>query len=849
MKKMNSLIAGLALAAITVAVPAANAAATKKVAKKAVVPAIAAPANVHYVGVGSTAMFNGFAVAAYNDLGPAALTACEAGGDTCTLSHWSNKTTSGAAWCNDTRTNSSGDTPADQYANVWVVWVEDVTNPKVTDLWAYLATDSTVGNRCYLAGDTLNFAALAADNPPANVVAKGNFLAGQADVNLTAQALAAVNGVTFTAGMTDIRPEDALQATYRILGGEPNYNLTIDPGNNLPGDTYPTTLAPYGSPNWDIYSFALGYSSYNVAGTEKANGIGAPIESGEPGSTAYAQPVIFALPGTADPPNPSYTPPATIQVFPVGESPIIFMANRSNTTTGLGQVIGSHAAGQGNCYGSGLTVCQPDNTGQPSSYTSDGSYYVRNLWDQHPWPSVAGTYPSLTFPSAGVCANATNQTYPECHVTRRPLGNLFSSGDCEGDNSAFTWPLSAQTQGLRAQVPNRQVFPITLFLREPLSGTYNTTEYTEIRRYGQGGSGQGLVPPASPETYERPPYVSQETNIVLSGTDDNPTPNGLFQSCPSDFGEAFAEPPNDVINPTTEGTRIRGIGNGEVTNGNANVANNGVLNTPDSITYGFFSFGNVSKMSGQPPAGSSTLVEKYGYLMIDGIDPLFADYENNAGEPGQPASPSAPLSWGVMPYCTPGGSSGPPVVPDCKANTIWLTTTAANATATCPTGTVCTYPHIRDGSYPAWSEVRMMCDTASAHCPVGSDANGAEALVEHLQADIHNNATGGIPDLLPFSDAASGPLSFNPPYGDASFIRDHYAFVEANDTDLHDGGTITGDFPDTATTTTHQSNVQVTFTCNGGVPKDGPAPVNECGGDAGGLIVPVGTVAAGGSLQ
>ena len=89
MKRMNSLIAGLTLAAIAVVLPTANAV-VKKVVKKIAAP-VAIGANVHYVGVGSSAMYNGFAVAAYNDLGPAALTACEAGGDTCTLSHWSNK--------------------------------------------------------------------------------------------------------------------------------------------------------------------------------------------------------------------------------------------------------------------------------------------------------------------------------------------------------------------------------------------------------------------------------------------------------------------------------------------------------------------------------------------------------------------------------------------------------------------------------------------------------------------------------------------------------------------------------------------------------------------------------------
>ena len=56
---------------------------------------------------------------------------------------------------------------------------------------------------------------------------------------------------------------------------------------------------------------------------------------------------------------------------------------------------------------------------------------------------------------------------------------------------------------------------------------------------------------------------------------------------------------------------MRGIGTGEVTNGPGGTSSgDGVLNTPDSIAYTFFSFGNVSKL------GKSV---KYGYLMIDGV--------------------------------------------------------------------------------------------------------------------------------------------------------------------------------------------------------------------------------------
>src|SRR5262249_17468072 len=149
-------------------------------------------------------------------------------------------------------------------------------------------------------------------------------------------------------------------------------------------------------------------------------------------------------------------------------------------------------------------------------------YYARNVWDQHPWPMVAHRFPDLTADNPACAGNTSGA----CHYTRRPVGNLFSSGDCETNSSAFTWPASTLTQGLRATPPNGSPKPITVFLREPLSGTYNTVEYTVMRRYGTPDGSQGGSPGAP---FERPAYISQESNVI--STVDNP----LNQQCPTKY--------------------------------------------------------------------------------------------------------------------------------------------------------------------------------------------------------------------------------------------------------------------------------------------------------------------------
>ncbi len=815
MNRTKLLFAVLTIAATTAVVSVGNAAETKAVTKKSTIhPAVTESTVVHYIGAGSSAMWQGFAIAAYNDFAgsgtaAAATDICNAGtiqtvsgstataGNACTTGHWTVKTSKPYAYLHDTRSSSI---PL-EYGNLWVVWVEDTTSGVYTDIWTYLSVDSTVGVRNYLATprSKLVVDSAAVGTGGAGAITASFFFDDSSDVALPSAvwtAISSADGVTLTAGMTDIRPEDAKLATERILGQVPS---------PYGGDTVPTTADNF------IYSFALGYGP---------GPIGVQIKSAEPSSTAAATPVEFSLPGGTDPIS-SDAVSTTINVYPVGEEPIVFLANRTNTTTGLGQIIPSQPA----C---GATPTVPDCLS--SAYTSDGSYQYRNVWDQHPWPAQANVFPNLNDATTGYCSVSANQSSAACHYTRRPLGNLFSGGDCETDSSAFTWPMDPNTQGVRVVPPNGTAEPITLFLREPLSGTYNTTEFSAIRLYGTPGGSSGTN---GSGTYESTAYVSQETNVIIGQPDMDP----LDLQCPGKFGGE---------NGSTEGVRMRGIGTGEVTTGpnfgTDTAVGDGLYYTPDSIAYAFFSFGNVSHFAHSV---------NYGYLMIDAIDPLFTSYDGTGGEPGQPVNfySTGPTGWGELPNC---GGTGQPV---CSTAAIW--------------GTVGSYPHLRDGTYPAWSELRMMCDPSDAQttprCTPTNDPLGAEALVQNLQSDIHNDHTGGVPDLLPFSDASTGALSFNPPYGDVSFIRSHFNLYVPNDVDnaagqgglpsgnpwvrtvapgtsTHQGGSmpLTGSPSDPTVYIDFSTEACSTPAATGGNPVNGP-PDAECGGDAGGFIYATGT--------
>jgi hypothetical protein len=123
--------------------------------------------------------------------------------------------------------------------------------------------------------------------------------------------------------------------------------------------------------------------------------------------------------------------------------------------------------------------------------------------------------------------------------------------------------------------------PVTVLLREPLSGTMNTTEFTDFRFRTTTSGGT----------------TSQEkgVNPAVAGN------NGLNKACTTVGGVA--------------GTRIRAIGTGQVVSQVNTVA--------DSIGYAFFSYEALNTKTG----GNAVNVK---YLTLDGVDPIQATYSTGA---------------------------------------------------------------------------------------------------------------------------------------------------------------------------------------------------------------------------
>jgi len=157
-------------------------------------------------------------------------------------------------------------------------------------------------------------------------------------------------------------------------------------------------------------------------------------------------------------------------------------------------------------------------------------------------------------------ANGLGQPGFFTNMAQGNLQSLFSGADCESNAFGDPGPLDV---------------PVVVVLREPLSGTMNTTEYTTF--------------------YTSSSHVSQETGINLADPNTNPL---------------------DLTCTAGGGVRVRAIGTSQEV---AGVKSNTFLPNPDTIGYIFFSYGNVSSIAGSPD---------YGYLQFNGVDPINASYTN-----------------------------------------------------------------------------------------------------------------------------------------------------------------------------------------------------------------------------
>jgi len=251
--------------------------------------------------------------------------------------------------------------------------------------------------------------------------------------------------------------------------------------------------------------------------------------------------------------------------------------------------------------GSGAYVGTPIKSGYPGS-TAAANVLAFNIKGVDP---ITGTsIPAFSVVSVGAAPivfvdERNTQLKSLTNATDVQLQQVFSGKNC--DAGAF---------GLTAG-------GINAFLREPLSGTMNTTEATVFRK---------------PTVYSGAILgISQETGVGLN----NPLA-GQTGTCTSSDGK---------------GARYRGIGTGEVVKSVLNSATK-FPNGLDGITYAFFSYGNVSSIANQ---------SAYGYITLNGVDGIFAHYAS--GDPGQPGNGTLPAAANLPASC---GAAFP-----CPENKIW----------------------------------------------------------------------------------------------------------------------------------------------------------------------------------
>jgi len=250
----------------------------------------------------------------------------------------------------------------------------------------------------------------------------------------------------------------------------------------------------------------------------------------------------------------------------------MFATCRANSALGGGPDglagLGYGVNASGTCPGFGATLADLEGADIKSAYpssTSTAHLLAFNITGKDPFTGTAiPAYSTVSVGAApivfitqrtGALKTVTNATDAELHAA-------FGGSNCNA--SAFG-----------AASANIQVY-----LREPVSGTMNTTEYTVFR-------------------YKDFLGTSQETGVGAE--------NPLQKPCSSG------------------GTRYRAIGTGEEVKF---VLNSGTNFGTDGIGYTFFSYGNVSSIANNA---------NYGYLTLNGIDGIFHKYGTTI-DPGQPAT-------------------------------------------------------------------------------------------------------------------------------------------------------------------------------------------------------------------
>jgi hypothetical protein len=768
---------------------------------------------LQFVATGSSAQFNTFAYAAVNLV---------SGGSFNTSAY--NLSSSKSAELADTRFTVTN--LVDTGNNMWVVW-DNNTNCNV---YAYISTDSTVGNKDFFAYKEVTVGtkvySVAAEYPPTSG-ALGTFGAGKVsglpdttsslplNVNTALTTPPVPNSTTdtphrhgldycgyagtagssgagvwcyFNAGMTDIRPEDALYATTRALSSIPS-------AGGLTG---------------------LGYNNPNcLAGTE-----GAPTanQQGCPVADSFGQGKLFNVVtfGLTKDPITEATPPK-YQTLQTGAAPVVVFVSNNDTS------------------------------GNPLAFSS--------------------TYTD----------SSSNSHYTFTDINRAVLAKVFDSTiTCTGDLLPGT-PAAGNNvydNGFTAGPPPGGGLPIQVVVREPLSGTYNTFEFTAVRTLGASSNGLTAKPTSTAwvsDADSGQEFSASKVTGAPEGTVYANDPGFSFGTggCPTGVtltsGTAF--PPTgacgDPLFMVTgaagtacgNGLKLRAVTTGVEVKAASGQINNGASKVVDGIGYSFWSYGNFGAsndaVGGTCTASASTglytcTVQNAHYLTVDAVDPLFA---TEGGELDNNYYSGTVYLNGTAKAVSASNPSGAFNLPQCGFHFFTKDNNGNNESCF-----KIPFTHVYDGKYPLWSLLRLVTMTA-----VGSGAtqtlaipSGVINLVASAEAEAADQDSSGVKknlsDFVPLlALTASQTWSVTSPYG---YPGANTYFAGSQHTALPTGTLTLGVFRSHFKNTNNGLNGHYSGTVAAGTVCNFANPIsigltsltgclNDAGGDVGGSILPV----------
>ncbi len=235
--------------------------------------------------------------------------------------------------------------------------------------------------------------------------------------------------------------------------------------------------------------------------------------------------------------------------------------------------------------------------------------------------------------------------------------------------------------------------PVTVLLREALSGTYNTMEYNV------------------------PNTVENQTSMDVGG---NQQPSQV--NCPANQAGGIISNPMNI--PTASGgARQRVIGTGEMENVMFGTGTENNRPTGAVLGWSFWSRPNFQNAYSGTVGNASTFADAR-YLTVDGVDPLMASYGPYSAVSGAGLCSSGTCPAGTIPTLANGGLSA------------------------------VTFPHVIDGSYPIWSFLRLVCigSGTSTSC---TEARALASSAQNFIALGSSVTAQALPDFVPVSSSTA----------------------------------------------------------------------------------------------